>query len=120
MKIVLILVVLGLLGAAYGFVSGNHNQNPFYSVDGDLLSPSSQTQAWHWSPSRLWLPSYLLCTVPSNGYGITRTRSGFLFRSEASRQQYVRGSVALGFVFGLVLGAVCSTVVAYAGRKRIV
>ena len=104
-KTITICAVLVILGGAYGFLSAKRNQNPCYSVTGDLLVPREETgKAWQWQPSPAWLPSYLLCVVPRNGFGISRTRSGYLFRSQEDRMAYTMGSTVLGGGFGLLLG----------------
>ena len=99
-----IAVTLIAIGMLYGFVSALKNQNPFYSARGEMLVPQDQQQhAWSWSPNPLWLPSFLLCKTPANGFGITHTRSGYLFRSQADRNLYFIGSSLLGGFLGLVI-----------------
>jgi hypothetical protein len=103
-------VLLGaILGTSYGYTSAIANQNPHYRVGGTLVAGSTQVQAWHWIPSRLWLPSYLLCTIPRNGYGIAYTRSGYLFRSSEDRRNYIMASSQMGAGLG-ALGALCGLV----------
>jgi len=90
-----ILALAIVLGSGYGCLSAFLNQNPYdYTVTKD---------AWHWQPSPVWLPSYVLCKVPPNGFGITHTRSGYLFRSEADRRKYFTGSIIAGTILGLVV-----------------
>lgn len=76
-KAALIVLLACLLGVAYGFVSAVQNQNPY---------DASTADAWHWQPSAVWLPSFMLCRWPPNGVGISHTRSGYLFRSEGDRR----------------------------------
>jgi hypothetical protein len=102
----MILIVAGVLGSGYGCLSAFLNQNPYdHTVTKD---------AWHWQPSPVWLPSYLLCMFPRNGFGITHTRSGYLFRSEANRRKYFTGSTILGGF----LGSVAAGIVLVATRRR--
>ena len=113
-KSVLILLTAMLLGSCYGWVSGECNQNPYYAVGGQLLVSKSQCAlAWGWRPSPFWLPSYALCKAPVNGFGISHTRSGYLFRSEAHRALYLAGSTVLGGTLGCL--AAC---VALAAKRR--
>ncbi|MBL8877925.1 MAG: hypothetical protein JNG88_02300 [Phycisphaerales bacterium] len=84
----------------YGFLSAMQNRNPYYEPGAPPAPPGA---AWGWRPSALWLPSYLLCVVPRNGYGIERTRSGYLFRNAAAELRYLLGSGALGGALGLLL-----------------
>ena len=106
-KTITICAVLAILGGAYGVLSAKRNQNPYHSVKGDLLVPREESgKAWQWQPSPAWLPSYVLCVVPPNGFGISRTRSGYLFRSPENKLAYTMGSTVLGGGFGLLLGMV--------------
>jgi hypothetical protein len=93
-------IAFGALGATYGFVSYLQNRNPYYEPG---ASPAPIGAAWGWEPSPCWLPSYLLCVVPDNGFGITKTRSGYLFRDAAGRRKYMFGSVVIGSGMGLVV-----------------
>jgi hypothetical protein len=106
------LLVLGLL---YGYISALHNQNPYYPVPESQLSERAWIEleqckeyihrAWSWEPSPLWLPSYLLCKVPGGpGFGISSTKSGYLFRSNGHRVVYVCTSTLLGGCIGLIAG----------------
>ena len=96
-----------LLGLTYGGLSGIQNQNPYYPVPGEFDLPHEQrSDAWHWKPSPVWLPSYLLCTVPRNGFGIRHTRSGYMFDSYADRWTYLVASTVVGAIMGSSLGAV--------------
>jgi len=99
-----------IIGALYGFISAVRNQNPYYSPEGELLvSETEQHLAWHWKPSPAWFPSYLLCRVPKNGFGIDHTMSGYLFRSQIGRILYFAGSTITGAIFGFVLGILKTT-----------
>ena len=101
----LLIIVLAVAGCAYGILSARMNQNPYSSALGSGSSAGGDLQlAWNWEPSPLWLPSYLLCKCPPNGIGISYTRSGYLFRSEAARTFYFVGSGVVGAVFGLLVG----------------
>lgn len=97
-----VLVVLATLGAVYGWVSALQNRNPYYEPG---APPAPLGAAWGWRPSPAWLPSYLLCVVPTNGYGIHHTRSGYLFRDDGGRRRYLAASVAIGGTMGLLAGA---------------
>ncbi|MBT7162123.1 MAG: hypothetical protein HN904_05055 [Victivallales bacterium] len=113
-----VVVALGVLGAGYGYVSGLRNQNPYYPTPGQdpVFTRQEMSRAWHWRPSLLWLPSYLVCTI-TNGYGITETKSGFLFRDEAGRRRYMRASVVVGVLLGIV-GTIASTLIGRLLRAR--
>jgi hypothetical protein len=109
---VTICAILAILGGTYGFVSAKRNQNPYYSVSGDLLVPQEDMgKAWHWQPSPVWLPSYILCVVPRNGFGISHSRSGYLFRSQEEETAYTMGSTMLGIGVGCLLWIVVGMVV---------
>ena len=117
MKIMTICILLMILGGGYGFLSAIQNQNPHYSVSGDLLvSEADRVKAWSWQPSPAWLPSYLLCVLPQNGFGISHTRSGYLFRSQEKRTVYIAGSTILGVGLGCVV-AIASGLIQMARRR---
>lgn len=106
-RIGIILIVAIVLGSGYGCLSALMNQNPYdYTVTKD---------AWHWQPSPVWFPSYILCKVPRNGFGITHTRSGYLFRSEVNRKAYFIASTILGGILG---GVVAGLVLAVTRKRR--
>lgn len=109
----LTLLLLTALGAGYGFVSSVQNRNPHYEPGAVPAPPGA---AWGWRPSPVWAPSYLLCVVPRNGYGIHRSRSGYLFRDAAGRRQYAVGSTAVGGAMGLLVAAGCLCVPYLTGR----
>jgi len=113
-----IAIVLLILGAIYGYASALRNQNPYYAVGGKPRDESQRELAWRWRPSPLCLPSYLLCTVPKNGFAISETRSGFLFKSEAKKQLYIRTSTALGLGLGLLGAFIALALGALARRKK--
>ena len=101
----IILIVAIFLGAGYGAVSAFLNQNPYYTVPGEYDGlEKDMAKAWHWQPSPVWLPSYLLCKFPRNGIGITHTKSGYLFRTEAKRNTYFVISSILGAIMGAIIG----------------
>jgi hypothetical protein len=111
------LILIGgmILGLAYGGLSGVRNQNPYYVIGDQMrLGEAERGVAWGWKPSAVWLPSYLLCKVPINGFGISHTRSGYLFRTEADRRIYLLGSAIAGAAMGLL---VTWLFVANRGRK---
>jgi len=111
MKIMAISILMMILGGGYGFLSATQNRNPYYSPSGDLLVPQAEIgKAWRWQPSPVWLPSYLLCIMPWNGFGISHTRSGYLFRSPEKLTTYTVASAALGVGVGCVLGIVAGVV----------
>lgn len=96
-------IALGLFlaGLAWGWGASLRNQNPYHPEPGSFtVAPERQAAAWHWRPSPLWLPSWLLCTVPRHDFGISRTRSGYLFRTEANRRLYHRAGTLVGGLFG--------------------
>ena len=104
-----ITVVLVITGVIYGFVSAIYNQNPYYPAVGSKVESREQMfKAWHWEPSPVWFPSYLLCKMAQNTEGnwagITCTKSGFLFRSQIERILYFIGSTFIGMAFSIILG----------------
>ena len=104
MKTVAICILLVTLGGGYGFLSAMRNQNPYYSSSGEPLVPQDQIgKAWDWQPSPVWLPSYVLCVGRPNGFVISHTRSGYLFRSEERRKAYIRTSKTLGVGIGCLV-----------------
>jgi len=118
---------LTLIGLVYGYISALHNQNPYYPVPQSAAPeefwvelkgcPQWTDKAWHWRPSAVWLPSYLLCKVPGEpGLGISYTRSGYLFRSTGFLILYRCASTVLGGLLGLALGVVIAAI--QAGRER--
>jgi hypothetical protein len=108
---VVVFVLLLVVGMAYGYLSAVRNENPYYPVPGEFNVPEERmVKAWHWQPSPVWLPSYILCNVPRNGFGIEETRSGFLFRSEAKRSLYFRASTILGGGMGVVVAGIAMVV----------
>jgi hypothetical protein len=101
-----ITIVFILLGLIYGHFSAVFNQNPYYPVPGQHgATEENKGEAWNWQPSPLWLPSYLLCKVPRNGFGVTHTKSGYLFRSQADRIVYFGSSIILGGLIGCFAGS---------------
>ena len=103
----IVFLVLLVAGAGYGYLSALQNQNPHYPPLGSDVPNAKRVKAWHWSPSPLWLPSYLLATVPRNGLGIRHTRSGYLFLNQQDRLIYFGGSLAIGaFLVALPAGVI--------------
>ena len=120
MKRIGIIFIAGIvLGSGYGCVSAFLNQNPYYPIAGEYNVPEEDmAKAWHWQPSPVWLPSYLVCKFPPNGFGITHTKSGYLFRSEADRRAYIAASTILGGAVGCLVG--CLVLAVAQMMKRIV
>lgn len=107
------LVVLTAFGAVYGYFSSVRNTNPYNEAG---AAPAPLGAAWGWRPSPVWLPSYLLCVVPRNGYGITVTRSGYLFRDDDGRRRYAVASTVLGAAMGVLVAGGCFSVRVLTGR----
>ena len=106
-RIRITLIVAIMLGLGYGLVSAMRNQNSYYPNPGESDGPRRDiAKALHWQPSPVWSPSYLLCRIPRNGFGIVHTKSGYLFRSEGNRRMYLIGSMILGGIMGCVAGAI--------------
>jgi len=94
-----------LLGIIYGIVSASMNQNPYYGPGGSLkVLEKDRHMAYQWQPSPVWLPSYLMCVAPINGWGIERTRSGYLFRTWGHLWLYFGLSMAVGAAIGAGIG----------------
>ena len=122
--IVLAAIVTGL---GYGWVSANQNHNPYYPIPGQHNVPEADmAKAWHWEPSPVWLPSYLLCKVAKhsqgNWAGITYTRSGYLFRTRSDLWIYSVAGTIIGGVTGMLVGCLVAPVLkgpeAKSGRVR--
>jgi len=105
-----ILLLLTVLGAGYGLVSSVQNRNPYYEPG---APPAPLGAAWGWRPSPAWAPSYLVCVVPTNGYGIHWTRSGYLFPDASGRRRYAIASTVVGSAMGLLVAA------GYLGVRRL-
>ncbi len=115
----LVLSPILVLGVAYGYLSATHNQNPYYPIPGaNELPNEKRANAWHWEPSPFWLPSYLLCKVPKNGFAITHTKSGYFFRSNAHRLLYICASTFLGGGPGLILAIIIINIKKAKQRKK--
>ena len=89
-KNVILLSCVIFVGAVYGIASAIYNQNPYYPSAGNTTASDEQMfKAWHWKPSPIWMPSYLLCKIaknfPGNWAGIKYTKSGYLFRSRGGQ-----------------------------------
>ena len=103
-----IMLVAVVTGSLYGYVSALGNQPPAYKLQpGETLSAAQRVSAWQWMPSPTLLPSYVLCRLPPNGFGISHTRSGYVFRSEYRRLLYFSAAVAMGAGFGVISGLLC-------------
>lgn len=105
-----LILAAAVVGSVYGWASGVFNRNPYREPDGESLPAEpvgvpTNVPAWSWEPSPLWMPSYLLCHTPPNGFGITRTRQGYAFKSNADRARYTAASAVIGAAMGLVVGA---------------
>jgi hypothetical protein len=115
----LALAIVLVLGMAYGYLSAIRNQNPYYPVPGaDEIPNEKRANAWHWEPSPLWLPSYLLCKIPKNGFAVTYTKSGYLFRSCADLYLYRFSSTVLGGALGLILAIIIINIKKTKQRKK--
>lgn len=105
-----LILAAAVVGSVYGWASGVFNRNPYREPDGETLPAvpvdvPPNVPAWSWEPSPIWLPSYLLCHTPPNGFGITRTRQGYVFKSNADRARYTAASAVIGAAMGMVVGA---------------
>ncbi len=119
LKTWLSLAILLVLGMVYGYTSSVHNQNPYYPIPGmDKVPNEKRADAWHWEPSPLWLPSYLLCKVPKNGFAITYTKSGYFFRSYFDLYLYQFTSTILGGALGLILAIIIINIQKAKQRKK--
>lgn len=92
-------------GGFYGFLAAYYNQNPYYPPVGSETSSKEQMfKAWDWEPSPVWFPSYFLCKIPRNGFGIRHTRSGYVFLAQDERVIYFTASTFIGMAFSVILG----------------
>lgn len=87
------LAIIVLTGIIYGLLSANFNQ-----------PHETELTAWGWEPNPVWLPSYLLCKSPTNGIGITKTKSGYIFRSKSDKFIYYLFSTLIGVLLSLSIG----------------
>ncbi len=125
------LVLLGLvvLGAVYGYVSADQNVNPVRVPSPE--DPEYRTKAAaakEWAPSPLWLPSYLVATIPSRttrdgnkemyvqGYGIENRTvgdgapTGWGFQGTSmNKTRYITASIGVGAGLGLVIAIILMT-----------
>jgi hypothetical protein len=114
-RAIIFLVAGGVLGIVYGRLSALRNQ-----PNASTLSGGGEVEQWHWEPSPVWLPSYVACKFPPQGLGITRTRSGYLFRSAGDRRVYFAASTVVGMELGLAAGAAGAAAVCWWRRRRAV
>jgi hypothetical protein len=123
------LVLLGLvvLGTAYGYFSADQNVNPVRVPD--PTDPEYRTKAAaakEWSPSPLWLPSYLVAMVPPSrtvsngdkemhiqGYGLENRAlgnaepTGWGFQGTSmNKTRYYTASIGVGAGLGLVIAVI--------------
>ena len=116
---IVIVAVAAALGLGYGYASGLVNQNPYYPRPGEMnVAAKDWAAARHWQPSPVYLPSYLVCTVPRNGLGISHTKSGYLFRSAGDRRLYLAASALVGGVLIGVPGVAAALLVRARARRR--
>lgn len=119
LKTGLSLAILLVFGMVYGYISSVHNQNPYYPIPGiDKVPNEKRVDAWHWEPSPLWLPSYLLCKVPKNGFAITYTKSGYFFRSYFDLYLYRFSSTILGGCFSLLIAIIITNLKKVKRKKK--
>lgn len=144
------LVVLALIvaGGAYGYASGvyNVNPNPMPGMS-DVAAPPEQLKAVReWSPSPLWLPAYLVATVPHRtisprqrengpavtfkdidviGYGLenrceagAKQRYGWAFSSAMGKTHYQLASMSVGAGIGLVIAIIISLSLGWVTLRR--
>lgn len=121
----LLLIALLVVGGVYGYVSALRNANPYRMQAGDpTVSAQERQNAKAWTPSLVWLPSYLVCTIPERdfraelptgdvieahvvGYGHeNRNGAGYSFSSTTKRSRYRLMSIAVGAGIGVLLAAV--------------
>ena len=93
----ILLVSLILAGIIFGYVAARMN-TPYRVVDGERKNAGMA-----WSPSPVWLPSYLLCAIPRNGIWLVHTRSGWMFRFGQDEIYYSIASCVVGGIGGLVI-----------------
>jgi hypothetical protein len=85
-----------ILATFYGLVSGIANQNRAQ----DIPPRKINDKAVEWSPSLVWLPSFILCHTRGHS-GMNYAKIGYFFDSEADRLRYVILSAVLGLFLGL-------------------
>lgn len=123
-------IILGLiiLGGFYGHVSAEKNINPAPVAVSDGM-PAEQiaqvAEGRKWQPSPVWLPAYLVCTVPHRtlkpktpsgaemepihitGFGLEkREGGGYGFSSSQKRSNYRLACIAVGAALGLVVAVI--------------
>jgi hypothetical protein len=113
-KTIILLVAL-VAGLGYGWVSAGQNHNPYYPIPGQHNVPQADmANAWHWEPSVVWLPGYLLCKLAKhsggNWAGVTYTKSGYLFRTRPDLWIYYIASTIIGGVTGMLVGRLVTPV----------
>ena len=116
-KKIIIVISLVTIATIYGFFSAYYNQNPYYSsVGSETINRQEMFKAWSWEPSPAWIPSYILCKLPCNGFGIHHTKSGYMFRTTSGRKLYFAVSTIIGLIFGVIIGT-CIMVIIKIGRQ---
>jgi hypothetical protein len=95
-RLMWIAIGLTTLGAAYGYIGGVMNENPFYAPV--YSHQANTTGAFDWKPSKVWITSYSLCCFE---IGVRNTRSGFMFFTEQDRTHFLVVSCVLGALLGL-------------------
>lgn len=123
--IAVLMILLAAAGVAYGYLSAGHNTNP-YSIDtaDPTATGAERKEAKAWHPSRTWLPSYLVCTLPKRtshvtfpngeslemhivGYGHeNRDGQGYGFASGTKKSRYTMASTTVGAAIGVILAVI--------------
>lgn len=133
-KPMLVVLVLVALGGVYGYYSGVYNVNPVaIPASDDPNAGALAKAAKEWSPSPLWLPSYLVATrwhwtlTPAGpkggpsaterqldviGYGLEnrgpvgKEHRGWAFASATKKTHYRLASMAVGSAMGLIVAII--------------
>lgn len=127
-KGMLLAIVLLLAGAGYGYLSALENVNPHRNDALAVDITDAELAAFEaWRPSPVYLPSYLVATVPQYdyhprnpqndphipesvrvvGFGLlNRGGLGYRFETTGGKSQYTFASIGVGSLMGLVLAGV--------------
>ncbi|MBN2582656.1 MAG: hypothetical protein JXL80_06275 [Planctomycetes bacterium] len=141
-KFAFLLIVV--LGGAYGYISAVKNDNPYPIMADEQMSADQRAliaKGKAWRPSPVWLPAYLMATVPDKmvtpkplpaalggaanreplhvvGYGLKSVNDGGYDCSAIERSKYRGASTAVGLFMGLAVAIVVGFAAGWVSLRR--